>query len=120
MLIKLEVLCLYLFFKFKIRRNGYNEVRKYLVSSNSKSYKSLDKKAEAIISVINSNIDAYEKSNICLYKSLIGYLMLNRRNYKVNIKVGIKFPPFASHAWLEHDDKTTIFGEDSDRYLTLN
>ena len=124
MIIKAEAFVLYLYFKWKLRKVGYESIRalinQYGREKSNGTRMELDKRADAIIRAVDRTVGLYEEGNPCLHRSLIGAIMLGRRNYAVRIKLGVRFPPFESHAWLEVGHGITVFSYGSENYQAIN
>ncbi|GBF75272.1 hypothetical protein PA598K_03664 [Paenibacillus sp. 598K] len=125
MFIKLEVIILFLWYKWKFAKRGYAVMKPFMLEANMKQSRadvSL-KKADHHVVKITNEIDrvtrALEVKNPCIYNSAIGYLMLRRRNYNVIIKTGVSFPPFNAHAWVEIDGEKYLYGDETVKYTTL-
>ncbi|WP_339272222.1 lasso peptide biosynthesis B2 protein [Paenibacillus sp. FSL W8-0426] len=115
MLLKLEVLLLYFYFKFSIKRDGYAAIEKYIseVQQTIKmNHRRMDTSLMRIEREIESIVSKLERNNPCIFKSIVAYKMLKKRRYPVVIKTGIKFPPFAAHAWVEVYGERFVYGEE--------
>jgi len=115
LLLKLEVLLLYFYFKFSIKRDGYAAIRKYIseVQETTKiNHRIIDKSLMRIEREIESIVSKLERNNPCIFKSIVAYKMLRKRRYPVVIKTGLKSPPFAAHAWVEVYGEKFVYGEE--------
>lgn len=45
----------------------------------------------------------YPGRSQCLEQSVIAYVLLRRRGYDVQLRIGVQHYPFAAHAWVELD-----------------
>jgi hypothetical protein len=55
----------------------------------------------AVIGAVNRGCRYYPKTPACLQRSLALTAMLRRRGVAADVKIGIRQPPFESHAWVE-------------------
>ncbi|WP_135550726.1 lasso peptide biosynthesis B2 protein [Paenibacillus cymbidii] len=121
MLYKIEAYFTYLYLRRHLENKDYSKIKYFFDSDGQRTYKydCCDSKTEKIAEAVSNVVGKIVKSNECLYKSGIGLIMLRRRKYKVNIKIGIQFPPFRSHAWLEVGTDQKLFGEGSEKYTVI-
>lgn len=54
----------------------------------------------------------YPGRSQCLEQSMTGYILLRRRGFDVQLRIGVQPYPFAAHAWLELDGKPLTESEE--------
>lgn len=59
--------------------------------------------AERVLEQIVSATAFYPGRSQCLEQSLVGYVLLRRRGFDAQLKLGVQPYPFFAHAWIELD-----------------
>lgn len=103
-------------------RLGYKGISSYIsqIEHCKTNNRDIDKKLLLLVDLIDRIVTKFETKNPCIYKSLVGYRMLNRRGYPVVIKTGLCFPPFRAHAWLEVSGERFLYGDEPFNYRVMH
>lgn len=118
-MIRIEIFFWLIFLRYKLRINGFQYFKSMINSDRMEFIDDFDERAKKITSSVNSFVNRFLRENVCMYKSGIAYKMLKRRHYYVQMQLGVRFPPFKSHAWLKIGNDHLIFGEEAHLYTVM-
>lgn len=92
-----------------LKKKGFRELYAMIIKLNTtnklkKAYELTDKEFDYLENVIHitEKLCFYFLGNAkCLHRSVVGYLILKKKQFPVDLVIGVRKKPFMSHAWLE-------------------
>jgi Transglutaminase-like superfamily len=85
-----------------LANGGFDSLQRYMNRASTRNAQpGPTSPIPAIVAAVNRACRYYPKSPACLQRSLALTSMLRRRGIAADLEIGVRQPPFESHAWVE-------------------
>ncbi len=85
-----------------LSRRGFETLQRYMSRVSTRGVQTVSNSSIVpVVAAINRACRYYPKPPVCLQRSLALTSMLRRRGIAADLQIGVRQPPFESHAWVE-------------------